>query len=421
MKRPDVFISVRDILCILSLRLRLILKDRLTLLVLAVSLLIFIVIISSLSTAAEDYSSIPIGIADQDRSIESKALIRRVSALKAFRVEEGDEEKLNKLLLDDMIFAMFVIEEGYEEGLVKGRPEETIAVHIAAGDEASQAIADIIAGEMMYSVCLYKSINYYEGIRFDGSRLTEKAYKAYMDDLLRRSTDFDFAFDIVHEDPGAKGEQKLVPKNSLIYNQVISGIIGSMLSFLAMFIISQIVRERETGVNARLKVSKLSILKQDAGNFLAAAVTESLPAVIMSILICRKLYPGNALVFMSFFSLAILFACLQAALFLIISKCIASTAVYQTASSIMILAASGLGFFGLVNKIYVQLPGIPLKLIANNWFIRGFTDIILYGNSGRLFMTGHYMLLALASALLLIIAAYDLISLKAYSGRCRIL
>lgn len=416
MKKHKEGSAFHDILCILLLRLKLICKDAATIAALLSSILIFFIVIHALSSSAEEHSALPIGIVDYDESKESEALLKRLSKLSALRLIEKDEKDLHKLLLDEMIHAVFVIEEGYEKQLRKGRPNEVITVYYVDNDKASTIISDIIAGEMLYPISLYKSINIYERLSYEREKLTPEEYQTYIENLLEGSTDFDFAFRMIYANPERSVAEEKPLSNSLIYNQIIFGILGILISFIAMFIISGLVRDRETKVGDRLKISKFHPLKLDAGNYLSVLLVEGIIAGLFSTLIYRQLGISDAKFFLSAFLLIFTYAMLVGGIFLLVAKAVKSIIPYQMLCTMLILVLGGLGFYRLLSGLSQILAEGILKIIPNSWFIQGFTDIIVYGNQKGVLTQGHKMLLLLTAGVLFLIAMFDLIYGRAGVG-----
>lgn len=409
MKKHRTGSSLQDIIWILLLRIRLIVKDATTIAALLSSILIFSIVIHALTSSAEEQSALPVGFVDYDNSGESEALMERLSEVPSIRIVEGEEKDLQKLLLDEMVNAVFVIEEGYEKKLKKGRPEEVITVYYVDSDKASTIISDIVAGEMLYPVSLYKSIRMYEGLPYDREKLSAEEYKAYIENLLAGSTDFDFAFRMIYANPerSVEGEEPL--SNSIIYNQIIFGILGILVSFIAMFLISGVVRDREMGVEQRLKVSKFHSLKLDTGNYCSVLLIEGMIAVLFSALIYRQLGISDGRLYLSACLLIFLYAMLLGGIFLLIAKAVKSIIAYQMLCTVLILIMGGLGFYRLLSGLSEALSLSVLKIIPNSWFIQGFTDIIVYGNKEGIFTQGHGMLLLLTAVVLFLIFISDLI------------
>ena len=409
MKKHKTGSAFQDILWILLLRLKLITKDTITIATLISSILIFSIIISGLSSSAEEQSALPIGIVDYDNSSESKALLTSLHRVPAIRLVDGDESKLQKLLLDEMVNAVFIIEEGYEKKLRMGRPQEVITVYYVDSDRASSIISDIVAGEMLYPISLYKSIRMYEGLDYDREKLSADEYEDYISNLLENSTDFDFAFRMIYANPDRSVTEEEPLSNSLIFNQIIFGILSILVSFIAMFLISGVVRDREMGVAERLKISKYHSLKLDTGNYCSVILVESGIAILFSGLIYRQLGIEDYRLYLSACLLILLYAMLLGGIFLLIAKVVKSIIAYQMLCTILILLMGGLGFYRLLSGLSEVLSEGLLKIIPNNWFIQGFTDIIVYGNKEGILTQGHWMLILLTGIILFLLFATDLI------------
>ncbi len=413
MKKSNSGSAFRDIIDIILLRLKLIIKDITTLTALISSILIFTIVIHSLSVSAEENSSLSVGFVDYDDSKESRALIDRLSKVPTLRIIKDSEEELHKLLLDEMVNAVFVIEKGYEKKIIKGKPEEVISVYYVDNNKSASIISDIVAGEMIYPISLYKSIRLYERLDYDGEKLTAAEYEKYITQLLAGSTDFDFAFRMIYENPDKSVADEKPLSNSILYNQVIFGILGILVSFIAMFLLSGIVRDKEMGVMERLKISKFHSLKLDIGNICSLLLLEGMIALIFSALIYRQLGVSNFRLYISACLLILTYSLMLGGLFLLIAKIVRSIIVYQMLCTILILLTGGLGFYRMLSGMSGAVSINLLKIIPNSWFIMGFTDIIVYGNQEGILTEGHRMLLLLASVAILLILSYDLLFEKA--------
>lgn len=412
MKKVNSGSALRDILDIFSLRIKLMIKDITTITALISSILIFSVVIHALSASAEERSSLPVGFVDYDDSSESQALIDRLAKVPTLRIIEDSEEELHKLLLDEMVNAVFVIEKGYEKKLKKGNPEEVISVYYVDNNKSASIISDIVAGEMIYPISLYKSIRLYEGLDFEGEKLTAGEYSDYVDRLLAGSTDFDFAFRMIYENPDKSVAEETPLSNSILYNQVIFGILGILVSFIAMFLLSGVVRDKEMGVEERLRISKFHSLKLDMGSFCFVLFLEGIIALIFSALIYRQLCVSDMHLYISSCLLILIYALMLGGLFLLIAKAVRSIIVYQMFCTLLILVTGGLGFYRLLTGLSGAVSLNFLKIIPNSWFIQGFTDIIVYGNREGILTQGHRMLLLLMTAVVLLVLAADLLSAK---------
>ncbi|MBH1939688.1 ABC transporter permease [Mobilitalea sibirica] len=409
MKKHKLIGLVYDVISIFLLRMKLICKDFTTLASMTTSLIIFSIIIHALSVSVEEQSSLPIGILDKDKSVESEELMERLNNVTTLKLISNEDEELHKLLLDEMILGLFVIENGYEEKLKRGDINDIITMYYLEGNKSASILSDIIASEMIYPISFYKSYRYYDKIPFEGRKHTKAEYEAYLEKLFTGSEDFDFAFDMKYINPDIEVSSEKVISNSLLYNQLIFGILGILIAFIAMFLISQTVREKEMGIGYRLRITRFQPYKQDVGNFLALIFCEGSVALIFSSLIYSRLETKELSLFISSFILILLNAIVFGGFFIVISKLVKSIILYQLIGSIIILLLGGLGFYRLLTGFYQTIADRFLKFIPNNWFIQGFTDIIVYGNKDSYWKEAHQFLLLIAVAVILLIMVLNII------------
>jgi ABC-2 type transport system permease protein len=244
--------ATNGILTILIYRMKLIGKDKATRIILLASVLLFAWMVFSLSVSAGDQSSLPVGIVDNDVSQSSMDLITRLENSASLKVIIGSEKVLNKKLLDEMIISYFVIDNGYEKKIKAGDLDGIITAYFKSDNKAASIISDIVAGEMMYPVCYYKALNLYKQIDFEGVKHTDARYSDYISSLLRNSKDFDFAFHMNYINPGKSEVSGEALDNSVLYQQLVFGILGILNAFISMFVLSQTVTEKENGVEIRL-------------------------------------------------------------------------------------------------------------------------------------------------------------------------
>jgi ABC-2 type transport system permease protein len=376
------------------LHLKMIFSQRLTLIVLTLSSIIMLVILSQLSIHAENKSSIPVGITNLDESETADNLVRSLKNLPALNVYEGTEGELAKLLKEEKISVYFVIGNGYEISLEKGKTADLITLYYAKGDEKYKILSDIIAGEMLYPICLNKGYNLYQALDWkelitegnraenipdntpDSKKFTKEEYVEYADTLTAK-TDFNFAFDIALLNPKAGANQKEELTNSVIYEQIIIGIIGMLYAFIAMSMMAAFVMEKENPIHKRLKISLLSPFLKDMNQVGAVFMAEGILSIFLVIILSSKISAGLIVKGSAIFSLMLLFSLVLALLFLFLSKRINQVEKYQLTGTIIILFFGLAGFLnllsGFINPNILKIS----KIIPNNWFIQGFTDIII--------------------------------------------
>lgn len=404
---------------IFQYRMKLIGKDTATRVILLGSILVFAWMIFSLSVSANEQSALPVGIIDRDLSESSENLIARLDRVSTLKVIRGSEKELNKKLLDEMIMSYFIIEDGYEEKIQSGDVTGIIDAYFKSDNKAASIITDVIAGEIMYPICYYKAWNLYRKLDFEGTKHTQTEYSDYIGSLQKNSPDFDFAFDMNYIGPDQSVVSKDALDNSILYQQLVFGILGILMAFIAMFVLSGTVQEKEIGVAKRFKLTGFYPLRRDMGNFLALILLEAFVSAIFSVMIFTKYRSVDFKLIASAYLLLMQNAIVLGGIFLLLAKLIKSMVVYQLVTSLLILATGGIGFFHLLTGFYSNPVATLVKFIPNSWFIQGFTDIIIYGNTGSYLKEGHRVLFLMAGSVIILLIAVDLLS-RLTVGRSRI-
>lgn len=407
--KASFFGTIFDIWTLFLLRLKLITKDLTTVFVMICSILVFALVIRSMASSAEALSSIPIGIVDKDRSDSSSKLITDLKKSETFRITSGDEKELKNRMLNDKEYAVFVIENGYEDKLKSGDLNDLITVYYKENNQSAAILSDIVAGEIMYPASFYKSYRYYKKFPQEGQKQTFTDYQDYMERLMKRSDEFGFAFQMVYAAPGKQVRTDATLSNAILYDQLVFGITGMLAAFIAMFLLSQTVKEKETGVDIRLKISRFHSLKRDFAGLCAVMLPEGVISALFTGLMFCKLQIGGIDLWYSAFLLLLFNALVLTAAMQLIGKAVRRMLVYQMLCSALILFAGGIGFYSLVNGIFHGIPGLMIKIIPNSWFIKGLTDIIVYKSGGGCLREGHIILLSMAAALLFLIFCIDMI------------
>lgn len=398
--------TISDVFFIFRYRMLLIMKDPVTMLALCISAVLFAVMVRSLAASSEDYSALPIGIVDYDNSECSRQLIAGLKKSETLRVIEGTEGELYKHLMDEMITSYFIIEKGYEENLKDVNLKNLISMYYKEDNKSASIIADIVAGEIIYPASLYKAFRYYDNLQYSGKKLTMAEYEEYMRQFIESSKDFNFAFQLIYQNPLESQHSDSNLSNSVLYNQLIIGILGIMVAFIAMFMNAQTVTEKENGVDIRLQSTGFHCLKKDVGNLCAIMLWEGVLSLIFSLLVVRHAGLSDRRLWLNIWLLILLNSMVLGTAMLLMTKLIHRMLPYQLICSSFILLTGGLGFYQLLTGFYQSSLNGLVKIIPNSWFIQGFTDIIVYGDKDGYLKEGHRILLIMAiTAIFLMIAA----------------
>ncbi|MBU5333942.1 ABC transporter permease [Anaerocolumna aminovalerica] len=393
-------------------RLKLILADKLNCFVILFSFVLFLLLMSSLSFGAEERSNVPIGIMDLDRSETSKVLAEKIKKIPAFYVYEEGEKELNRLLLKEEISGIFIIKEGFEDSVNKGSTEKLVMMKYLEGNKSAKVLSDIFAGPMLYPISLAKGLKEYEALKkpalgnekkeienseIQNNWFTGQEYVDYINKLSKAS-DFDFAFDINMVDLES-GEGALNPLgNSVIYFQVVFGILGMLISFVAMYITVGAVVEKEQGLDAKIKITLLKPVYLDLSYILALITVLSGFSVGITFILGRFIDNLTLEKKVTIFVVIFLYAVIMGMWFMVLGRISKKVSRYQILGTLSILLSGVFGFLSMVEGlIKSRLHGITI-LLPNRWLIEGITDIAFRSSRGyswfwRLLLLGGVLII----------------------------
>lgn len=369
-----------------KLSLKRLLLNKLTIVILLSIFLTGIFLTFVMAENAQTKSSIPIGVMDLDKSTESEALLERIKEIPAFYVYEGTQEKLHQLLKEDLVQAVFIIKDGYENVIKSGKVKNLITLQYKDNNSAVKILSDIFAGEMLKNICLYKGYLLYEKVTADNREQiigtnpsfdTLEQYTNYVEELEVKSDSFTFDMRVV--DNGLRRDISGRLDNSLIYIQILSGILTICLSLFGLYGALPLAADKEEGIRKRLKIGvvRRSIFGLDLCT--GGAVLSLL--LLFNLIICVCFFftlPGlTALNAVLLFMLLLLYSVIIVFGYLILGNLTGRVRKYEGSGIIFALVFGILGigstFSGFIQHDLLNIS----KLAPNSWFISGFIDIIV--------------------------------------------
>lgn len=397
-------------------RLKLILADKLNCFVILFSFLLFLLLMSSLSFGAEERSNVPVGIMDLDRSETSKNLVEQIKKIPAFYAYEEAEKELNRLLLNEEISGIFIIKEGFENSVKKGSIEKLVTMQYLEGNKSAKVLSDIFAGPMLYPISLEKGLNEYESLKKPALEnekkeivnsdiqykwFTEQEYVDYINKLSKAS-DFDFAFDINMVDLDSEEGTMNQLGNSVIYYQVVFGILGMLISFVAMYMTAGAVVEKEQGLDAKLKITLLKPIYLDLSYILALITVLSAFSVGITFILGSFIDNLTLEKRVAIFVVIFLYAVIMGMWFMVLGKVSKKVSKYQILGTLSILLFGLFSFLSMLEGlIQSRLHDINIFL-PNRWLIEGITDIAFRSTRGYVQITWFWYLLVMGGILIII-------------------
>ena len=363
-------------------RLLIIFKDKVIVGLFLFITIFFTLVVSTLVQHADEGSKLPIAVVDVDNSELSNKLLDNLHNHPSLNVYIKSEKEANKMLKDATIEAVFTIKEGYEESIQNLELDELITVTYLEGSTAGKIISDIYAGEMLYDICMYKAQELLEKSLDDRQAINKDEVMNTFDEYIKeRQRKYIDIIDISFVDLGNEDIVDANIDNSLIYKQIIMGLMATFISFLLLFGVNSIVRDKELGINSRLKIVANSHWAIVFSNLISVFIVGLVIAIVLSLLIFREfqLYDINSII--NFISLFIAFIFAMTGFLLMIAEFIDRVVVLQICGGISLLIFGIIGSSvwnqEFINQSYTKILG----LVPNSWFVEGMTNILVANNN----------------------------------------
>lgn len=356
-----------------ELQLKLFFQDKITILVLFISVFSFLFCMADLNQGAEEKASIPIGLIDSDESAKSVELVKNLENLETFSVKTGTFEELWEIMDGGSIRCILEIKEGYEEKVYEGKYRNLINVYHEEGDNVATLVTDIVAGEMMYDICQAQAYLAYEKLpEGEKEKFSREEYEAYAASLIG-GEDFDFAFEFRFVD-GKREEREQGIKNSLFYRQAVAAVAALLFSLLQMTALSGICLEKAQGIEKRQKMFGVLKSAKALGSMAACAVLSMLPAAVFAI--CVGIGAGEWEKIFPVFWTSVLFSVIMALIYYILANAVTKLLVYQIIGTVILIGFGICGFCSMVEG--VLFPEFPawFRWIPNCAYLRIFSGIL---------------------------------------------
>lgn len=364
------------------LSLKLILKNKITIFILAISIISTFFILQQLNVGVQLKSNIPIGIINLDilnkdgqESELSKEVVEGLSNIETISVQKNTFDSLYEQLIEGEIYSIFVINEGFEQRLKEGEFSRLITVYQGSESKTARLIKDIVAGELMYRICLTKGNKLYQSLEFrDKEKLSIEEYNSYADSI-RNSNQFDFQFDMQFVNTKDANHMALGLDNQILYRQLIGAIFAMLLSFIILYATSYLTLENSRGLSKRVRLSDMNKIACFVGNLCSICLLVFVPCVVFSGILCY--YIGTLDMFASIMKVSYCYTVILGILFILLGAVLKNIISFQLFGAFIILLFGLAGFYSMIGGGWQNFISLT-HLSPNSWFIKKIADIILY-------------------------------------------
>jgi ABC-2 type transport system permease protein len=267
---------------------------------------------------------------------------------------------------------------------------------------------------MIYPISRAKGLKEYEALKkpsFGNEEITNSDIQynwftgqEYLDYInkLSKASDFDFAFDINLVDLESQEGTVNSLGNSVIYYQVIFGILGMLISFVAMYMTAGAVVEKEQGLDKKIKITLLSPIYLDLSYILALITVLSAFSVGITLILGSFIDNLTLQKRIIMFVLLFLYAVIMGMWFMVLGKISKKASRYQILGTVSILLLGVFSFLSMLEGlIQSRLPAITL-LLPNRWLVEGITDIVFRSTIDYVPVSAFWSLLVMGGVLLII-------------------
>lgn len=361
---------------------KLMIRNKITMLVLVLSIISTIVLLQQLNEGVKTKSSIPVGVVNLDidkinmkNSDLSQELITGLSKVDAISVHESTFDILYEQLVKGEVYSIFVLNDGFERKLRDGDFKELITVYQGSESKTARLLKDIIAGELMYQLCLTKGSNLYQNLEIlEEHKFSVNEYSVYAN-ALRNSSEFDFQFNMQFVNAADVNDKHEALNNQLLYRQLIGAIFAMLLSFVILYATTYLTIENGQGLGRRVKLAGMNKIAEFVGNLCSICLLVFILCVVFSGFLCY--YIGTFDMFASIMKVSYCYTIILGILFILLGVVFKNIISFQLFGAFIILLFGLGGFYSIIGGVAQYFTHLA-RLSPNSWFIKKIVDIILY-------------------------------------------
>lgn len=277
---------------VMTLRLKIIYKSPSIRILALVIITINFLLLNELYRNAEESAQLKIGVVDLDNSPFSEQIIENLDANDIMQVFAFSETEGIKVLKDNRIEALFMINEGAFEAVSLGQLEGVITVYFVEDNFLPMLLVDLFASEMIGEISIQKTVNLIikaiERLGYNNeARVVD--YQTGRDMLSDLETELYVNFTYVNQNLEDEGVEDI--QSDLLYTQMILGIMLAFLAFFMMFTLVNIVRDQEIGIRRKTLMTPMNKLMMSLAEGLSGYLATLPLLIVMSIV--NGLYHGH--------------------------------------------------------------------------------------------------------------------------------
>jgi hypothetical protein len=346
---------------VIILRLKLIYRDKATLILAIVITILMGLIIHTLYENIDEGSKIPIVFVDEDNSTISNKLYNNLLSNELLRTVKTSYKEGIKMLKNGEVQVVFLFNKGSEDKIWNSQLDKLINIYYISGNHMPLVLSDIVASEMLSEISVITAVNYLDKALGDVKNKSEILEKSYMygnNKLENTKKGYYINVHYVNINKNAEIDKDSI-KNDIIYKKIILGIILSFITLFTLFSTINIVKDREITIDKKIGITTTNNFIIIFGNYVSVVIASLLISTVFSLLLA--FYSNNFLiVFLKIFIVTLFFVLAFVSLILFIAS------LFNKVSSFVVVGTTSIIILGIVSGSFfnIDMSNNILKNIA---------------------------------------------------------
>lgn len=367
---------MKELVLLMKNRFKIVFKNKLLWFLFFFILLFFSFVLITFIEQIETKSKLPIALVDEDNSKLSNLLHLHLKENEVLNIIDTNKKYAMQLLKNSKVEAVYQIPKDYEKRVLDSSNDKLIKVYYLNGSSIGKVVSDIFASEMLFDICTQKTLDLLKKINENNQEKKVKESANYFNKVIQNKRNACVKVMNIKLDNRKNNNEKSNIENTLIYQQVIIGLMAVFIAFLILFAASSIIKDKELGTYQRLFTiinNRFMIIFSD---ILSIWILGSIISCILSLLIIIKI-PFQDI--NQILSLLILF---EAYVFVIVSFFVMCSIIMKKIITLQVVGAIILIIFAIIGGNFWTIdllnPFITniIKLIPNYLLISGYMQLM---------------------------------------------
>lgn len=275
------------VLNLLNLRLRIMFNHKSFWVIYGLITILVTILVSQLYLQVEKGIQVPVGIVDEDQSEFSRYVLDALGENELITIVNLEEDEIEDAVEDQSVEAVYIISKHAQEKVIQGDLEELIEVVYLDENNFTMMLTDILSGDFLDEICIMIASRYYiEGynqyVAEENLTIFNEVYTEGHQLKNVNSENYYLSIELV----GDNNKELEFYNESIVLEKMTIGIVYVFIGFFILFKGLHIIRDRNTDVYKRLKLSGVSLIRINVSELMSLMISGlmmSFPITILTI------------------------------------------------------------------------------------------------------------------------------------------